>query len=328
MPTRRQFLAGSIAAPLFARGVFAAENAFAVEKDAGSITIKSPTGRPVVTYALQPPRGTKLPVESACFFHPLFTPGGRRVTDLAPPDHPHHRGVFLAFVETHDKAPDGKTIDADFWGWGQPAPIKGRRIVHGEISDVRADTTYAAFRARNFWKADEQTLLTEDVQATVRPAPDNAPAHVLDLTYTLTPAGEMTLARWAFSGFCARAIKEGYPKLSAVGPAGPIAPDKLPNPSHLKPDSDWPDAPWYAYELIADADGGQCGVAVINHPQNPKTLWHNHRDIRMLNPCIVAPGAMILTPDKPLTLRYRVVAFDGATPAAMLDTLANPPRRP
>ena len=61
---------------------------------------------------------------------------------------------------------------------------------------------------------------------------------------------------------------------------------------------------------------------MLNHPDNPGTLWHNHRDVRMLNPCIVAPAAVQLTPDKPLTLRYRVEAFDGATPAALLNRLA------
>ena len=57
------------------------------------------------------------------------------------------------------------------------------------------------------------------------------------------------------------------------------------------------------------------GVAVINHPQNPPTLWHNHRDIRMLNPCIVAPAEVKLKANEPLVLRYRVVAHDGASAA-------------
>jgi Methane oxygenase PmoA len=322
MPTRRQFLAASLAAPLVSRSLLGQFPQFSIEKNERELTIKSPTNQPVATYVLQPPKNTKLPVDSACFFHPLYTPARKRVTDLAPPDHPHHRGVFLAFVETHAKTPDGKTIDADFWGWGQPAPIKNRQIAHEALSDLKAGATQASFRAKNLWRADGQTLLIEDLQATVRPAPGETPANILDLTYTLTPLSEMTLAGWAFSGFCARAAKEGYAKLTAAGPDGPIPTEKLPNPSHLKPDSDWPDAPWYAYELSSDAGGAQCGLAVVNHAQNPKTLWHNHRDIRMLNPCIVAPGPVTLRPDKPLTLKYQVVAFDGITPTPLLNNLA------
>ena len=55
---------------------------------------------------------------------------------------------------------------------------------------------------------------------------------------------------------------------------------------------------------------------------NPKSLWHNHVGIRMINPCIVAPGAVTLKAKEPLVLRYRVVAHDGAADVALLDKLA------
>jgi len=42
----------------------------------------------------------------------------------------------------------------------------------------------------------------------------------------------------------------------------------------------------------------------------------------MLNPCIVAPGEVKLQGGKPLVLRYRVVAHDGATPTELLNRLA------
>jgi hypothetical protein len=96
---------------------------------------------------------------------------------------------------------------------------------------------------------------------------------------------------------------------------------KLPNPSHLKPESDWPAAPWYGYQLKLK-DGTVAGVAVIDHPKNPPSLWHNHRDVRMLNPCIVAPGEVVLKANEPLVLRYRVVAHDGPTRPDLLDRLA------
>ena len=144
-------------------------------------------------------------------------------------------------------------------------------------------------------------------------------AHVLDLTYTLTPAADLTLSRWAFSGFCVRTLgPAAAPQLTAYGPGGPV---DLPNPSHVKPESDWPAAPWYGYTLKLK-DGKTAGVAVIDHPRNPPSLWHNHRDVRMLNPVIVAPKAVTLKANEPLVLRYRVVAHDGQTPGPLLDALA------
>ena len=70
--------------------------------------------------------------------------------------------------------------------------------------------------------------------ATARLVPD-AKAYVVDLTYTLTPTANITLSRWAFSGFCAGARESGKKghQLTAYGPAGEV---KLPNPSHLKPE--------------------------------------------------------------------------------------------
>ena len=61
---------------------------------------------------------------------------------------------------------------------------------------------------------------------------------------------------------------------------------------------------------------------MIDHPKNPPSLWHNHRGVRMLNPCIVAPGEVQLKAGEPLVLRYRVVAHDGQTPREVLDRLA------
>jgi hypothetical protein len=266
--------------------------------------------RPVLAYQLERPADSKLPVEGACYFHPVMTPSGVVVTDVNPKDHPHHRGIFLAWVETHGKK------DADFWGWGEPAPTKGRKIVFGNSATTGATQDGATFTVHNEWVADGETVLREALTTSVR-TDATAKANVIDLTYTLTPTSDLTLSRWAFSGFCVRARGEG--KLTAFGPGGEV---KLPNPSHLKPESDWPDAAWYGYTLKFD-DGKVAGVAVINHPHNPPTLWHNHRDIRMLNPCIVAPGEVKLKANQPLVLRYRVVAHDGPTPVEALDRLAS-----
>ena len=123
------------AAPLLMTVVaaYAAETAASNERRAdglwmtnevGGWTVMSPKRQPIVTYWYERPEDSKLPVESGCYFHPLHTPKGVVVTDVAPPDHPHHRGVFLGWVEMHGKK------DADFWGWGEHAPVKGRQIVN------------------------------------------------------------------------------------------------------------------------------------------------------------------------------------------------------
>lgn len=300
----------AVAAPALRAG--AQEPPMAAAREGDAMVIRA-GGKEVLRYQLERPADSRLPVESAGYFHPVTTPAGVVVTDVAPPDHPHHRGIFLAWVEMHGKK------DADFWGWGEPAPTKGRRIVSRNAAPGTYDKG-AGFNAMNEWVADGERVLTEFAMPSVR-FDAAAKAYVIDLVYQIQPAADLTLSRWAFSGFCVRTRGDG--KLTAYSPAGEV---KLPNPSHVKPESDWPDAPWYGYTLKFD-DGKVAGVAVINHPDNPPTLWHNHRDVRMLNPCIVAPAEVKLKANDRLVLRYRVVAHDGETPARELDRLAAEWRR-
>ena len=63
-------------------------------------------------YNVKKPADSKLSVESACYFHPFSTPSGAVITDVAPADHKHHRGIFLAWYDMKGKK------DGDFWGWG------------------------------------------------------------------------------------------------------------------------------------------------------------------------------------------------------------------
>jgi hypothetical protein len=299
-------LATAVFAMAFAASAFSADT-FQVKRSPQAIVIRNPTGQSIAQYQLQRPSDSKLSVESACYFHPVTTPKGVVVTEVGPSDHPHHRGIFLAWVEMHGKQ------DADFWGWGEHAPKKDRIIVNREITDPLSNPSGGGFRAVNQWLAETNLVITEQLRTVVR---TEGPANILDLGYTLTPTSDLTLSRWAFSGFCVRVRKEG--KLEAHGPSGAIT---LPNPKHTKPESDWPAAPWYGYTLILP-DGAVVGAAVIDHPENPRSLWHNHRDVRMLNPCIVAPAAVTMKAGTPLTLRYRVVVHDGPTPRSLLDKLA------
>ena len=280
---------------------------FDVERAATHVNIRTPEGKEMLQYQLQQPSGTKLSVESACYFHPVRTPKGVVVTEVAPSDHLHHRGIFLAWVEMHGRH------DADFWGWGEHAPKKDRKIVNRTVSDPLSNPSGGGFKAENEWLAGTNVVVTEQLRTVAR---TEGPASVIDLVYSLTAKEDLTLSRWAFSGFCVRVRKDG--KLEAEGPDGPVT---LPNPKHTEPATDWPAAPWYAY-TIALPDGNTVGAAVIDHPQNPPSLWHNHRDVRMLNPCIVAPAAVAIRAGTPLVLRYRVLIYDGPAPRPLLSKLA------
>jgi hypothetical protein len=286
--------------------VFAAEQSVSISATDQSITIKS-NNKEVLSYLLEKPDNKKYPLESACFFHPLRSPSGKVLTDFANADHPHHRGIFLGWVEMHGRK------DADFWGWGEPAPIKNRKVVHGTLDQTTTTGSGAGFQVTNDWMAENELLLREKLQANLTATEK---ANILDLVYTLTTDADLTLARWAFSGFCVRMPKTG--KLAISSPDGPA---NRAAPSHTKPETDWPAAKWYDFTLTFD-DNSQAGITLIDNPRNPPSLWHNHRDIRMINPAITAPTSVTIKANEPLILRYRLVAHDGPPDAKMLNQLA------
>lgn len=300
-------LSVAFAVVIQASAVCSQAQSFRIAQDENALIIRDRRDRVALAFQKKKPVESALVVESGAFFHPLTTPEGEKVTDLAPDDHPHHRGVFLAFVEMHGEK------DADFWGWGEHAPVQDRRIVNRAIGNLEATEESASFTARNEWVADESVMIEEKLDASLN---NLAGLRVLDLTYTLTPQGDITLTRWAFSGFCLRLRKDA----ELLGIFSADGKSDRPNPSHVDPESDWPDAPWYALSLKLE-DNRLIGAAVLNHPDNPPTLWHNHRDVRMLNPCIVAPSEIRLEKDKPLRLRYRIATFDGEVPAGRLEAL-------
>ncbi len=275
---------------------------FTVEKASEAVVVKS-GDREALRYQLLKPEGSALTASSACYFHPLTTPKGVTVTDVAPTDHKHHRGIFLAWVEMHGKK------DADFWGWGQYAPVKDRVIVNKAVTDLKGGDT-AQFAVSNHWLAEGEVLLKEDLSVLLQTIES---ANLLSLRYTLTADADIKLPRWAFSGFCARLRKDG--KATIESPEGEA---KLPAPNHMKPETDWPAQPWYAYQITLP-DGSEVGAAVIDDPKNPKALWHNGMSMRMLNPCIVAPGDLTIKAGEPLVFRYSVVAWDGPLPKALLN---------
>jgi len=291
---------------LISSPLLAADQSFSIDHTDQSITIKS-NNHEVLVYNLEKPDNKKYPIDSACFFHPLRSPGGKILTDFANADHPHHRGIFLGWVEMHGQK------DADFWGWGQPAPIANRKIVNATVDQVFTTGSGAGFKVTNDWLADNQPLLREGLQATLT---STEKSNVLDLVYTLTADADLTLARWAFSGFCVRMPKTG--KLAISSPDGPA---DLPTPIHTKPESDWPAARWYDFTITYD-DSTQAGITVIDNPRNPPTLWHNHKDIRMINPAITAPASVTIKANERFILRYRLVAHDGPPDTKALNKLA------
>lgn len=279
---------------------------FTLVADEHGMILKTPDGRTVFRYMTKRPTPTELTANSVCCLYPLKTPSGEDTVDFAPSDHRHHRGAFLTWHNLQGKKA------ADFWGWGQFAPTKDRVIQNRGVKLVRTDAKCAEVSVQNDWIAEGDVLIAEDLAIKAREAKH---AFVVDLDDRFTPTGDVTLGQSAFGGLCIKARKGG--KAAYSDPKGEVT---LASPHHLKPETDWPAAAWYDYTTRLDG-GKTLGVAVLDHPGNPPTAWHNVAAIAMVNPCIVAAGPVTIKQGQSLRLRYRLVVHDGPPPTDLLQEL-------
>lgn len=271
--------------------------------------LANPDDRVILRYvAGELPEGETRPsVEGTCFTHPLYTPSGTQVTDLAPKDHPHHRGIFCAWVQVEGEAA------GDWWGWGEKATKDKRLILNREARITDEDKDRVTLRVINSWRADGETVLGERATITASAAKD---AYVIDyeLKYTVPTKKPVVIGQNPFGGFCYRAKPRG--QAIVTGPGGAIVtPDSVFNRS----ETNWPPSRWY--DLTYREGETASGVAILDHPDNPGTTWHISRELHMLNPCIVADVAVTIPFGEPLYLKYRVVAHDGDASAVDLDAL-------
>jgi hypothetical protein len=319
--------AGVFGGALFMPDHAGAASAYTLSPVEYGMQLKTPDGRVVWEYMTKKPENIGLTSPSTACFHPVNTPSGERITNIAPNDHPHHRGIFFGWMnsEFHEPIVYGPNSPpthplkafnvrrADFWAWGTYAPREGRLIQTRELKLVSADAQRATIQIENDWLVDNRRMAGESDTVTTF---ERDGVYVMDMEYTVKPVVDYELERAAFGGFDLQARKDGDSYYSTA--AGKVT---RPDPYYSYPESDWPSEPWYDY-TIQLANGKVLGAAVIDHPSNPATRWHNSRGLWMLSPTITTFGPVTIHPDAPLTLRYRVVVHDGPPPTELIEKLS------
>jgi hypothetical protein len=206
------------------------------------------------------------------------------------------------------------TYVGDYWGWGRYALMEARVIRNLDAQLVRADANSAQLAMRNEWTVRDQSLMDETLSATVKQVPN---AYVLDLIYTFSPKNvDVVLPEWSFGGCCV----SGRSDAEAAYYESPEGRVDRGNPSMIDGTTSWPDADWYSRTHVLS--GKTAGYAVVNHPSNPKTRWWNPPTTGNINPSIVTYGEVKIPHDQPLTLKYRVVSFDGTMAAQTMNEIA------
>jgi hypothetical protein len=254
------------------------------------------------------------------YLAPLRAPSGKVITRRWPveasegetKDHPHHTGLWF----TH-----GMVNDIDFWANAKPGPKFGQVVVD-KVTTAKGGKKSGeiAFEAR--WVAPDGKPLLRESRKMVFPADPNN--RIIDFDITLTAMDVPVKLGDTKEGFFAIRLAD---KLAEKGGSGTMTnaegSQKMKN-VWGKP-SQWVD---YSGTL----DGESLGVAIFDHPQNPKhpTTWHA-RDYGLFAANALGDhdfyndktkdGSITIEPGKSIRFRYRVVIHPGDTATAKIADL-------
>jgi len=241
--------------------------------------------------------------------YPIIGPGGVPMTRNYPikkgvkneaTDHPHHTSLWY----TH-----GAVNGQDFWLLGKN---KGK-IVHDKIVKAGASDGRGVIRTRNKWVAANGKVQCTDERTIAYLAVGDDPAIDYEITFKASE-GKVILGD----------TKEGSMAIRTnpvLRVDGPVAKGKCCNSEGVKGKAIWGKrAKWVDY--WAPIEGKTVGVAIFDHPSNPRhpTWWHARTyGLITANPFGLhnferkgkGAGNMTIKAGKSVTFRYRFLFHSG-----------------
>ncbi len=241
------------------------------------------------------------------YLHPLYSLDGDTLTEEAPPDHLHHRGIF--------------------WSWHQHY-INGQRIGDGwimegiskEVIGLNSGTEKqtASLEAKVLWRSDNyengQAYIEERTTITVHALSEGI--RIVDFKISLkglVPGVSLGGSddEKGYGGFCTRIKMPDDLVFTSTG--GRVTPQNLQIEA----------GPWMDFSGTLCSGAEPCGVAILCHPQTPNypAPWILRQTNSMQN--IVYPGRdpVDIPTDRPIRLKYRLVLHQGDADALDMDKL-------
>lgn len=253
------------------------------------------------------------------YLHPLRAASGTIVTRRFPMelvegelrDHPHHRGLWF----TH-----GDVNGYDFWA-NEPTGKRANlgRVVVKKVLDLKSGKKTGSVTALFDWMDPAgQSLLTE-LRTTIFHS--HPRIRMVDLDIRLTAVEKVKFGDTKEGTFAIRlAPSLEEPRRNA--PTLPPRTGKMVNSEGQQGEQNvWGKrAPWVDY--FGEIDGEKLGVAILDHPSNPRhpTYWHA-RSYGLFAANIFGlhdflrdksqDGSLTLEPGQSLRFRYRVIIHPG-----------------
>lgn len=241
------------------------------------------------------------PTDTKPCFHPLALTDGTVLTEFRPGDHPWHRGAWFSW----------KFIDkVNYWEEDAEtgAPRAGSSAVKEVAFDPRPDGSAVIELGLEYAPPAGDTVLTERRHIRVG-APAGGEGYDIVSTHRFVARRDLTLNRNFYGGFAFRCAKKLRGKWTLVDADGRTLSAK-PNANGKGFKNPESDAAWVAF--VETTNGPTRGVAILNHPDNPKEemQWCAIPAMPYFNPAPTGKGDIALEVGDELTLRYRIVVFE------------------
>lgn len=240
------------------------------------------------------------------FFYPLLAPNGHSVTRMGhpgAPNHDHHRSVWFAHADL---------LGRDFW-----SENGGTRIAQPQWYAYQDGDEQAVMGVELRWLDghDPRPLLQTEVAAAIAPIDDHR--WTLELQLTLGADAEGVEFRKSDFGLLGVRVAKS---ISAHFGGGTItgADGRRDEPDLFGQPNRWLDysGPVAAGSPESSLDSPRfdsvAGVTVMDHPSNQShpAHWHVRRD-GWIGPSLSRHGAVLVSPDRPLVMRYLLLIHDG-----------------
>lgn len=280
-------------------------------KDGGLLLTDN--GKNVLQYnfkTVYPPQGVDTVFKRSGFIHPLWSPDGHVLTQINPPDHRHHVGIWNPWT---DVLFEGKMVD--FWNL-----IKKEGTVRfSKFISKTEGPVFGGFKALQEHVVFEDTMMQKTKVALdevwdIRVYNIGPKMWLWDFTSILNCAtpDPVMLKEYRYGGFGFRATHDWNDNNSKV----------LTSEGKTRKDADASRARWCMID--GDVSGGHSGILFMDNPTNynfpePMRVWPEHINGRGDVFFSFSPTRNMdwpLYPDKRYVLKYRMLVYEGSLSAA------------